>query len=100
LKKINRDHRHHRQKKNDDFEELRGKNRELVKEIKRLKRLKARMPEQSDEWTSHSDDLKDEDPKGLKLECPSCKGKETHILELAHRSYLICQECGWRGPLK
>ena len=98
MKKNNKDRLHH-QKKND-FEQLRGKNRELVKEIKRLRRLKARMPEQSDEWTSHSDDLMEEDPKGLKLQCPKCNGIETNILELQHRSYLICQECGWRGPLK
>ena len=84
----------------DDKELLRGRNRELIKEIKRLKRLKARTPEQSDEWTSHSDDLKDEDPKGFKRQCPKCSGTETNILELQHRSYLICQECGYRGPLK
>jgi hypothetical protein len=102
LKMNRKNHLRHQKRNKDEKEQLRGKNRELIKEVKRLKRLKARTPEQSDEWTSHSDDLKDEDPKGLKIQCPKCGGFETNVLEAAHKSYLICQnaDCDYRGPLK
>jgi hypothetical protein len=90
----------HRRNKKEDFEKLRGKNRALIKEVKRLKRLKSRTLEQDDEWSSHFDDAMDGSPKGDKLQCPKCLTYETCVLELTHRKYLICQECPYRGPLK
>ena len=101
MKKVSKD-RLHRQRNKDDFEVLRGKNRELVKEIKRLRRLKGRMPEQDvDEWdvSPSFDDAKD---GILKTPCPKCGSYDTHLFEAAHKTYLFCQnaECDYRGPLK
>ena len=89
-----------RQRNNNDYEQLRGKNRELIKEVKRLKRLKSRTLEQNEDMDSSSDLIMEDLPNREKRQCPKCSGTETNVLELSHRSYLICQECGFRGPLK
>ena len=83
-----------------EFEHIKGKNRELIKEVKRLKRLKSRTLEQNEDMDSSSDLIMEDLPNREKRQCPKCNGTETNVLELSHRSYLICQECGWRGPLK
>jgi predicted RNA-binding Zn-ribbon protein involved in translation (DUF1610 family) len=83
-----------------EFEHIKGKNRELIKEVKRLKRLKSRTLEQNEDMDSSSDLIMEDLPNREKRQCPKCSGTETNVLELSHRSYLICQECGFRGPLK
>jgi len=99
MKKCKKNRQYHQRSK-DEYEQLRGKNRELTKEIKRLKRLKSRTLEQDHEMDSYSEEVMEDTPKGLKLQCPSCKGFETNVFEASHKSYLICMECPFRGPLK
>lgn len=96
LKTNKRNHLHHQKRSKDEKELLRGKNRELIKEVKRLKRLKARTPEQSDEWTSHSDVVMEDSPKGAKLQCPKCSSEDVNTLELRHTIYAFCRECDHR----
>ena|SRR5271166_6987035 len=98
MRKVNK----HPQRSKNDYEKLRGKNRELVKEVKRLKRLKARMPEQDDDMESNPEDRMEADPEGLNLKCPKCGERNTNILEMGHKDYLICHnvKCNFRGPLK
>ena len=86
--------------KNDKQSEetLRGENRRLIKEVKRLRsRLNKREQLDHDVWEKY--EKESEDIPGKVYICPKCGGSDVHTMELRHKLYIFCQDCNHRGPV-
>lgn len=92
--------------KKQNQENLRAENRKLRKEVQQLRKQLDRIShrdkdiEEMIEYLESPEHKEQVSDKEEKFECPVCYGKDTKVLDLGHKHYYSCNQCGAKGPLK
>lgn len=99
----NRTHKARRESNDrETIEKLRGKNRQLIKEVQKLRRLVSadrHLPGTEDEQDAQNIRVRDDSPTEGFYSCPKCGQSVTNTIELRGFIYIFCSNCDYKGKL-